>query len=114
MRTGQWKCGSRVTEIGRGPSTGCMAIGTRVAEIRLHMVRIAGRIVCRLMAGITVGRRARVSGGMTSGAGRVDMLPGQRKGRVGVVKGRRRPAIRRVADGAVLTECLRDVIRVGD
>lgn len=114
MRTGQRKSGSGVTEIGRGPSTGRVTISTRVAEIRLHMVGVAGRIEIILVTRIAVDRRARVSGCMAGGAGGIDMFSCQRKSRVGVVEGRRRPAIGRMADGAILTECLRDMIRVGD
>lgn len=114
MRTGQRKSGSGVTEIGRGPAAGRVTISTRVAEIRLHMVGVAGRIEIILVTRIAVDRRARVSGCMAGGAGGIDMFSCQRKSRVGVVEGRRRPAIRRVADRAVLTECLRDVVRVGD
>lgn len=94
MRAGQRKCGPRVTEIGRGPSAGSVAIGTGVAEIRLNMVRVAGRIVRRLMAGVTVGRCARIPRCVTGGAGSIDMFTSQRKSSVCVVEGRRRPAIR--------------------
>lgn len=114
MRAGQWESGSSMTEIGRGPAAGRVTISTGVAEIRLHMVWIAGRVEISLVTRITVGWRTSVSRCMAGGAGRVDMLPGQRKGRVGVVESRWRPAIGRMADSAVLTEPLRDVIRVSD
>ena len=42
------------------------------------------------------------------------MFAGQRESRVAVIKTRRRPATRSVADRAVLTESLLHMVRVGD
>ncbi len=99
---------------------GRVPVGCRVAlrangrEARALMIRIGRVEVVALMTEITVGGRAlELSVDVAQGTRDVDMGAGQRERRVAVVKGCRGPAVRRMADRAVVIVIARDVIGIG-
>lgn len=94
------------------PAARRVTVGANMAEIRLHMVRVAGRLKIALMAGVAVGRCPRIAGRVTGGAGSIDMLSGQRESCITMVQTRRRPAIGRMTDRAILAEALLHVVRI--
>ena len=58
------------------PAARSVTVGAELAEIRLRMVRVAGRLEIALVTGVAVGRCPRIASRVTGGAGSIDMLSG--------------------------------------
>ena len=103
-----------VVKVGIVPIVGVVAAFAVVGEAGGGVVRVTCVVVIIIVAKVTVGRRIIEAVRMTLGAVHLPVGAGKREAGGVVLKGRRRPGVSVVTDGAVVVELPGGVVGVGD